>query len=118
MAYGPPKYGIRTPHFMPYEPFLLGVGVVSNLLRLKCVIMSVISAKQIPIGSPRCNCSQRVFHRNCCNSGESSRLGLQTCISNCNLQKLHFPKPKDGCNHFDDKGTISVVSETQTSAKS
>ena len=32
MAYGPPKYGIRTPPFMPYEPFLLGVGVVFNLL--------------------------------------------------------------------------------------
>ena len=29
MAYGPPKYGIRTPQFMPYEPFLWGVGVVS-----------------------------------------------------------------------------------------
>ena len=25
-------YGIRTPPFMPYEPFLLGVGVVFNLL--------------------------------------------------------------------------------------
>ena len=34
MAYGPQKYGIRTPHFMPYEPFLLGVGVVFNLLKL------------------------------------------------------------------------------------
>ena len=33
MAYGPQKYGIRTPHFMPYEPFLLGVGVVFNLLK-------------------------------------------------------------------------------------
>ena len=32
MAYGPPFYGIRTPPFMPYEPFLLGVGVVFNLL--------------------------------------------------------------------------------------
>ena len=27
-----PKYGIRTPSFMPYEPFLLGVGVVFYLL--------------------------------------------------------------------------------------
>ena len=26
------KYGIRTPPFMPYEPFLLGVGVAFNLL--------------------------------------------------------------------------------------
>ena len=34
MAYGPPFYGIRTPLFMPYEPFLLGVGVVFNLLKL------------------------------------------------------------------------------------
>ena len=34
MAYGPQKYGIQTPHFMPYEPFLLGVGVVFNLLNL------------------------------------------------------------------------------------
>ena len=34
MAYGPQKYGIRTPHFMPYEPFLLGVGVVFNLLKI------------------------------------------------------------------------------------
>ena len=25
-------YGIRTPTFMPYEPFLLGVGVVFNVL--------------------------------------------------------------------------------------
>ena len=33
MAYGPPKYGIRPPPFMPYEPFLLGVGVVVNLLK-------------------------------------------------------------------------------------
>ena len=33
MAYGPPKYGIQTPLFIPYEPFLLGVGVVFNLLR-------------------------------------------------------------------------------------
>ena len=32
MAYGPPKYGIQTPPFMPYEPFLLGVGVVFHLL--------------------------------------------------------------------------------------
>ena len=32
MAYGPAFYGMRTPHFMPYEPFLLGVGVVFNLL--------------------------------------------------------------------------------------
>ena len=31
-AYGPNFYDIRTPPFMPYEPFLLGVGVVSNLL--------------------------------------------------------------------------------------
>ena len=28
-------YGIRTPTFMPYEPFLLGVGVVFNLLRFE-----------------------------------------------------------------------------------
>ena len=33
MAYGPQKYGIRTPPFTPYEPFLLGVGVVLNLLK-------------------------------------------------------------------------------------
>ena len=33
MAYGPPKYGIRNPHFMPHEPFLWGVGVVFDLLR-------------------------------------------------------------------------------------
>ena len=26
-------YGVRTPPFMPYEPFLLGVGVVYNLLK-------------------------------------------------------------------------------------
>ena len=32
MACRPPFYGIRTPPFMPYEPFLLGVGVVFNLL--------------------------------------------------------------------------------------
>ena len=32
-------YGIRTPPFMPYEPFLLGVGVVFNLLKLKHKIM-------------------------------------------------------------------------------
>ena len=25
-------YGVRTPPFMPYDPFLLGVGVVYNLL--------------------------------------------------------------------------------------
>ena len=30
------KYGIRTPPFMPYEPFLLGVGVFFNLLKLSC----------------------------------------------------------------------------------
>ena len=29
-----PFDGIRTPPFMPYEPFLLGVGVVYNLLRI------------------------------------------------------------------------------------
>ena len=29
-------YGIRTPTFMPYEPFLLGVGVVFNLLTSDC----------------------------------------------------------------------------------
>ena len=28
------KYGIRTPPFMPYEPFLLGVGLVFNVLKL------------------------------------------------------------------------------------
>ena len=33
MAYGPNFYGIRTPPFMPYEPFLLGVGVVFKLLK-------------------------------------------------------------------------------------
>ena len=27
-------YGIRTPTFTPYEPFLLGVGVVFNILRV------------------------------------------------------------------------------------
>ena len=33
MAYGPQTYGMRTPPFMPYEPFLLGVEVVFNLLK-------------------------------------------------------------------------------------
>ena len=32
-------YGIRTPPFMAYEPFLLGVGVVFNLLK-KCHFLS------------------------------------------------------------------------------
>ena len=34
MAYEPPEYGIQPPPFMPYEPFLLGVGVVFNLLNI------------------------------------------------------------------------------------
>ena len=34
MAYGPKKYGTRTPPFVPYGPFLLGVGVVFNLLTI------------------------------------------------------------------------------------
>ena len=41
MAYRPPKYGIRTPPFMPYEPFLLGVGVVFNLL--------IVVRKKLPL---------------------------------------------------------------------
>ena len=32
MAYEPQFYGIRTLTFMPYEPFLLGMGVVFNIL--------------------------------------------------------------------------------------
>ena len=39
-------YGIWTPPFMPYEPFLLGVGVVLNLLN------SNISAGQVGFSSP------------------------------------------------------------------
>ena len=35
-------YGIRTPHFMPYEPFLLGVGVVFNLLTLGASLFGII----------------------------------------------------------------------------
>ena len=30
-------YGIRAPTFVPYEPFLLGVGVVFNILKVKSV---------------------------------------------------------------------------------
>ena len=41
MARGPPKYGIRTPQFMPYEPFLWGVGVVFNLLLSRLLEASV-----------------------------------------------------------------------------
>ena len=48
MAYGPQKTGIRTPHFMPYEPFLLGVGVVFNLLTH--MILSGISHQRSNIG--------------------------------------------------------------------
>ena len=33
-------YGIRTPPFMPYEPFLLGVGVAFNLLMF-CFVVGV-----------------------------------------------------------------------------
>ena len=43
MAYGPQKYGIRTPHFMPYEAFLLGVGVVFKLLRFYRTPKKVLS---------------------------------------------------------------------------
>ena len=32
MAYGPKNMAYDPPPFMPYEPFLLGVGVVFNLL--------------------------------------------------------------------------------------
>ena len=46
MAYGPPKYGIRTPLFMPCEPFLLGVGVVFNLLSLASLLHSLCAGKQ------------------------------------------------------------------------
>ena len=32
MAYGPQNMAYKPPPFMPYEPFLLGVGVICNLL--------------------------------------------------------------------------------------
>ena len=54
MAYGPPFYGIRTPLFMPYEPFLLGVGVVFNLLKL---LPKEGSEVRVPVpGSPEYFC--------------------------------------------------------------
>ena len=46
MAYGPQKYGIRTPLFRPREPFLLGVGVVFNLLSFTLSRMEKIASRR------------------------------------------------------------------------
>ena len=47
-------YGVRTPLFMPYEPFLLGVGVVFDLLKQQEI-------PGTPAGTPVCpaGCSRR-----------------------------------------------------------
>ena len=60
--------------------------------RLKNVIVSVIFAKLIRLGIPRCNCNQRVFPRNCYISRESLRLGVKKCNCNCNHQKINSRK--------------------------
>ena len=54
MAYGPP------PPFMPYEPFLLGVGVVFNLLKRppKLLIQHVLTVR---FSGPAC-CSSPGLH--------------------------------------------------------
>ena len=62
--------------------------------RLKNVIVSVIFAKLIPLGIPRCNCNQRVFPRNCYISRKSIRLGIKRCNCNCNFQEINSPKQK------------------------
>ena len=61
--------------------------------RFKNEIVSVIFAKLIPLGIPRCNCNQRAFPRNCYISRESIRLGITKCNCNCNLQ--NSPKQKE-----------------------
>ena len=42
-------YGIRTPLFMPYEPFLLGVGVVFNLLMAWWVLNICLGVVLAPV---------------------------------------------------------------------
>ena len=42
MACGPPKYGTRTPHFMPYGPFLLGVGVFNLCAKKTLIFLSLL----------------------------------------------------------------------------
>ena len=70
--------------------------------------MLVIFARWSPLEIPRCNCIQRVFHRNCCNSRESIRPGIKTCNCNCNcnLQNINSPTQRDWCNNFDDEGIL------------
>ena len=73
--------------------------------RLKIVIVSVIFAKLILLGIPRCNCNQRVFHRNRYIFRESIRLGIQKCNCNCNHQKINSRKQnKLHVINFDDEG--------------
>ena len=73
--------------------------------RLKHVVGSVIFAKLIPLGSPRCNCNQTVFPRNCYISRKSIRLGIKNVIVIVIFRKL-IPKKTTivVCNHFDDEG--------------
>ena len=62
--------------------------------RFKNVIVTVIFAKWIPLGIPRCNCNEGVFPRNCYISRVSIWLGIKKCNCNCNLQQINSRKHK------------------------
>ena len=51
-------YGIRTPTFTPYEPFLLGVGVVFNIKRIRRFLFSSLQQQ-----NQAETCNIRLFFR-------------------------------------------------------
>ena len=88
--------GIPPSPLTPPPPSLRKGGKIKNIRGAspENVIVSVIFAKWIPLGIPRCNCNARVFPRNCYISRELIRLGIQRCNCNCNSQENNSPKQK------------------------
>ena len=80
-----PRLGISDAHRIPCHRLLSAPKCLQVTTyipdRLKTVTVSVTFAKLILLSLeiPRCNCTQRVFHRKCYNSGESIRLRITKC---------------------------------------
>ena len=87
-----------------------------NSWQIENVIACLNFAKLIPLGIPRCNSNQRVFHKNCYIFRESIRLGIKKCNCNCNLKEIHSRKQKIvACNDLDDEGIYVHTLHSQQS---
>ena len=71
-------------------------------IRSSIVTVSESFARLVPLGLPRRNCDQRVFQRNCCNSGESIRPGSKHVIIFVIFRKFCQNKNR-WMQSFDDK---------------